>query len=146
MENNTFQLKMLGKSLVMLTDQPIVFRRKHGRRTLWNSDTGEGKVFQNVGELLDDTILAPAGVPWDTWQKPCAGNDSKTRRSIQFLSDAAAPTEISVIPPKCSVLAGPHNPTTYRRRDELQVRTGIGGVFIFLLNNYTMMKALPGTC
>lgn len=27
MDSNTFQLKMLGKSLVMVTDQDIVFRR-----------------------------------------------------------------------------------------------------------------------
>ena len=39
MDINTFQLKMLGKSLVMVTDQDIVFRRKHGRWALWNSET-----------------------------------------------------------------------------------------------------------
>lgn len=38
MDVNAFQLKMLGKSLVMVTDQDIVFRRKHGRWALWNSE------------------------------------------------------------------------------------------------------------
>lgn len=52
MDSNTFQLKMLGKSLVMVTDQDIVFRRKHGRWALWNSETEEEKVFQNDAESL----------------------------------------------------------------------------------------------
>lgn len=56
MDINTFQLKMLGKSLVMVTDQDIVFRRKHGRWALWNSETEEEKVFQNAASLLDYTI------------------------------------------------------------------------------------------
>lgn len=56
MDSNTFQLKMLGKSLVMVTDQDIVFRRKHGRWALWNSETDEEKVFQDAESLLDYTV------------------------------------------------------------------------------------------
>lgn len=56
MDSNTFQLKMLGKSLVMVTDQDIVFRRKHGRWAMWNSETEEEKVFQDAESLLDYTI------------------------------------------------------------------------------------------
>ena len=56
MDINTFRLKMLGKSLVMVTDQDIVFRRKHGRWALWNSETEEEKVFQDAESLLDYTV------------------------------------------------------------------------------------------
>ena len=62
MDINTFRLKMLEKSLVMVTDQDIVFRRKHGRWALWNSETEEEKVFQNAESLLDYTVSGQADV------------------------------------------------------------------------------------
>ncbi|WP_276690148.1 hypothetical protein [Acidaminococcus massiliensis] len=60
MDINTFRLKMLEKSLVMVTDQDIVFRRKHGKWALWNSETEEEKVFQDAESLLVYTVyLSP---------------------------------------------------------------------------------------
>ena len=56
MDSNTFQLKMLGKSLVMVTDQDIVSRRKHGKWALCNSETEEEKVFQDAESLLVYTV------------------------------------------------------------------------------------------
>lgn len=55
MDVNASQLKMLGKSLVMVTDQDIVFRRKHGRWALWNSEK-------------EDFSIPLEGDPFCLWQ------------------------------------------------------------------------------